>query len=537
MKQKTLFTKLIIFCCFCVFFSNAAFADDRGIRRKKSERRVALVIGNSDYKSSPLKNPANDAADMSAALKQCGFAVTKVINADRRKMRGAIRRFGDDINKGGVAGLFFYAGHGIQVKGENYLVPLDADVSAEDEVEDDCLRVSSVLRKMETAGNRLNIIILDACRDNPFGRSFRSSARGLAKMDAPAGSILAYATAPGSVAADAGGTSARNGLYTSELLKHIRTPGLEIGRLFRKVRADVMKASGKKQVPWESSSLVGDFYFGSPVVADGSAVIQQAAPEPKPKTGSLRVKTSPPGATVWVNGRNRGKSPVRADNLKPGKVRVRAAYEGYREREDVVSVEKGVVTQVNLYLDRIVAAPEPKPVAAPEPEPAVTGDIIRLRSQPRTLSYEDVKKMLVKYNFFDSNSNKSGDFENDFVKSSDGKTVTDRKTGLMWQQSGSDKRMSHNYAQAYVGKLNSRQFAGYSDWRLPTVEELASLLESKEVNGRYIDSVFDEKQYWCWSSDKRSSGSAWSVYFDYGYVGWYDLDDDYYVRGVRSRQY
>ncbi|MDM8522850.1 DUF1566 domain-containing protein [Desulfococcaceae bacterium HSG8] len=165
------------------------------------------------------------------------------------------------------------------------------------------------------------------------------------------------------------------------------------------------------------------------------------------------------------------------------------------------------------------------------------GNIIRLRSQPRTLSDEDVKKMLAKHNFFDSDWNKSGDFENDFVKSSDGKTVTDRRTGLMWQQSGSDDSMTYKNAQAYVRKLNSRQFAGYSDWRLPTVEKLASLLKSKEVNGLYIDPVFDREQFWCWSSDKRSSGSAWGVNFYSGNVSWDYLEYNFYVRGVRSRQY
>ncbi len=224
-----------------------------------TERRIALVIGNGAYKSAPLRNPVNDATEIAIALEKTGFTVMKSINATRKQMRWAIRRFGEEINKGAV-GLFYYAGHGIQVAGENYLVPIGAEVSSEDEVEDECLKVSSVLRKMETAGNRLNIIILDACRDNPFARSFRSSGRGLAKMDAPTGSILAYATAPGSIASDGPG---RNGLYTSALLKHMMAPGLEIGKLFRQARIDVVSASGKKQVPWEASSLMGDFYFNT----------------------------------------------------------------------------------------------------------------------------------------------------------------------------------------------------------------------------------------------------------------------------------
>jgi hypothetical protein len=223
------------------------------------EKLIALVIGNGAYKSSPLANPVNDANDMASILKKCDFTVMKSINATRKEMRRVIRKFGEEINKGAV-GLFYYAGHGIQVDGENYLIPIGAEVYTEAEVEDECLKVSSVLRQMESAGNRLNIIILDACRDNPFGRSFRSSNKGLAKMDAPTGSILAYATAPGSVAADGTG---RNGLYTSMLLKHIMEPNLVIERIFKRVRIDVVSASGKRQTPWESSSLMGDFYFNT----------------------------------------------------------------------------------------------------------------------------------------------------------------------------------------------------------------------------------------------------------------------------------
>jgi uncharacterized caspase-like protein len=239
----------LILVCFLII-PKTAFSSQR--------QRIALVIGNGNYKYNPLVNPVNDANDMAAALKKCNFTVIKTINATRREMRQSIRRFGEAIIESDAVGLFYYSGHAIQVEGENYLVPIGAGVYREDEVEDECLRVSSVLRKMETARNRLNIIVLDACRDNPFGGGFRSSTRGLAKMDAPVGSIFAFSTAPGSVAADGTG---RNGLYTSVLLKHMFTPNLEIGQLFRRVRIEVMAASENKQVPWESSCLTGNFYF------------------------------------------------------------------------------------------------------------------------------------------------------------------------------------------------------------------------------------------------------------------------------------
>ena len=223
------------------------------------QSRIALVIGNSSYKSSPLQNPLNDANDMAVVLRKLGFSVQLKITADQRSMEDSIRTFGKELRSGSI-GLFYYAGHGLQVYGRNYLIPIGADIETEADVKYEAVDAGRVLAQMEEAGNSLNVIILDACRNNPFARSFRSGQKGLAKMDAPVGSILAYSTSPGSVAADGSG---RNGLYTSYILKHMKEPGLKIEDMFKKVRLGVSKESGKKQTPWESSSLMGDFYFAT----------------------------------------------------------------------------------------------------------------------------------------------------------------------------------------------------------------------------------------------------------------------------------
>ncbi len=181
-------------------------------------------------------------------------------------MRQAIRKFGHKIKSGGV-GLFYYAGHGMQVNGTNYLIPVGADIQTEEEVVDEAVDASLILRKMHAAGNPLNIVILDACRDNPFARSFRSTSRGLTRMDVPGGAFVAYATAPGQVAADGSGS---NGIYTKHLLTNISKPGLSIEQVFKKVRIQVMGETADKQVPWDVSSLTGDFYFAGPP-ADGAA--------------------------------------------------------------------------------------------------------------------------------------------------------------------------------------------------------------------------------------------------------------------------
>jgi hypothetical protein len=220
-------------------------------------QRMALVIGNGSYKDSPLTNPVNDAKAIAQALRENGFTVTLRTNADMKEMLASIRDFGDQLRKGGV-GVFYYAGHGMQIKGRNYLIPVATTIAREDEVAYAAVDAQAVLDKMEAAGNGTNIMILDACRNNPFGRSFRGAQQGLAQMDAPVGTLVAFATAPGSVASDGGG---QNGLYTQHLLTAMREPGAKVEDVFKRVRTAVRQDSRGKQVPWESTSLEGDFYF------------------------------------------------------------------------------------------------------------------------------------------------------------------------------------------------------------------------------------------------------------------------------------
>src|SRR5215470_15807860 len=247
----------------CAALAAPAVAQDRVLRltppaaAPAAEQRVALVIGNGQYKDSPLLNPVNDARAIGEALSRAGFRVVQKENIGRAEMQLALRDFGDSLKAGGV-GLFYFAGHGVQVKGRNYLVPVDASIEREDEVAYNSIDAGQVLDKMETANNRLNIVILDACRNNPFARSFRSSSAGLAQMEAPVGTFIAFATAPGSVASDGQGN---NGLYTQHLLRAMLRPGVKIEDVFKDVRAGVRRDSNGKQVPWENTSLEGDFVF------------------------------------------------------------------------------------------------------------------------------------------------------------------------------------------------------------------------------------------------------------------------------------
>lgn len=225
----------------------------------QSEKKLALVIGNGNYPSGPLANPENDARSMTDVLLNLGFRVQAYENLNQGQIKKVIDDFGASL-KGNDVGLFYYAGHGIQAKGYNYLIPVDAQLQTEEQVDYDCVRADRVLALMETSGTKVNIIILDACRNNPFERSWTRSAtgKGLAFMSAPRGTLIAYATAPGSTASDGSGM---NGLYTSALLESIRIPGITIIQMFQNVRNIVSQKSHDQQIPWESTSLTADFYF------------------------------------------------------------------------------------------------------------------------------------------------------------------------------------------------------------------------------------------------------------------------------------
>ena len=226
-----------------------------------AEQRVALVIGNAAYATIPaLTNPANDAALIAATLGDVGFEVVTAPNADRDEMAAAIREFGKRLRAAGpdAVGLFYYAGHGVQANGINYLIPVDAPIGNEADLQTAAVSAQWVLSQMAYAGNALNIVILDACRNNPFAGGFRSLESGLARMDAPSGALVAYAAGPGQTAAD--GTGA-NSPYTAALADAMRTPGLDLESVFKRVRVAVESTTGRAQTPWEESSLTGDFFF------------------------------------------------------------------------------------------------------------------------------------------------------------------------------------------------------------------------------------------------------------------------------------
>jgi len=254
----------------------------------EARTRVALVLGNSNYETARLRNPVNDARLMAETLQGLGFEVIERLDADQKTMKRAIRQFGDALDSAGrdAVGLFYFAGHGIRVSGTNYLVPIGAEIKTERDVDIETISASSVLRTIEFARNNLNIVILDACRNNPYARTFRSSSNGLAEMKAATGTLIAYATAPGQLAIDGLGDHSP---YTSALVRNMSKEGIPVERTFKQVRIAVSQETRGLQIPWESSSLTGEFYFKKKV----------RQPKSQNLVAGLQVKTTPlsPSAT------------------------------------------------------------------------------------------------------------------------------------------------------------------------------------------------------------------------------------------------
>ncbi len=252
-ERHRLMRGLLLHCRFllCLLLSLAALCTPASA----AQQRVALVIGNASYTEKPLRNPVNDAELMQRTLKDQGFDVTLLRDVDRRGMLGGLRDFEAKARNAEVA-LFFFAGHGTQVSGANYLIPLQAQIRAESDVPDEAVDAASVLRRIEDAKARVGLVILDACRDNPYAGATRSSSRGLARMSVPTGSIVAYATAPGDTADDGRGA---NGVYTEQLVRHLSQGGLDLREVFDRTATEVERITNGKQKPREDIGLRGRF--------------------------------------------------------------------------------------------------------------------------------------------------------------------------------------------------------------------------------------------------------------------------------------
>jgi hypothetical protein len=328
-----------------------------------AEGRIALLIGNNNYGSAPLRNAVNDAKDLGDALKELGFKVIVKENATRKDMIDAIREFGAALEGADVA-FFFYAGHAMQFKDRNYLIPTDIAMGSEEDVTFFALDISQVFDRMDKARTRYNFIVLDACRDNPFASSFKVSNAGLAQMSTPSGTLIAYATSPGSVAADGYG---RNGIYTKNILANIRVPDVPVEIMFKRVREGVERETLKRQTPWDSSSLKGDFVFNSTAAAPRPAAAPTAPPAGPSSDVALTIERE-----FWVSVRDSNRpEDIQAylDKYPNGNFSrlARNRMDSMVKPAQVASREQSVMRAAPPVAQ---AASEPKPVPSPPPAQA-----------------------------------------------------------------------------------------------------------------------------------------------------------------------
>ena len=399
--------------------------------------RVALVVGNGDYgpEIGKLKNPGSDATLMAKTLEDLGFEVALVTDADQKAMKRAIREFGQKLRGTGAdgIGLFYYAGHGVQVDGENYLLPIGAEIAAEGDVELEAVSASSILSQMQYAVNAVNLMFLDACRNNPLTRSFRSQTRGLARVDAPRGSFVGYSTAPGDVSVDGDND---NSPYALALVEELTQPGISIEEAHRAVRGKVLAATNQRQTPWDSSSLTGPVVLKQEVALVAPAA--PPAPQPEAQSGGSgqqaellfwdSIKSSDNPATFeaylkqFPNGVFAGLAQAKVDELKAkaGNQPTSAQQQAAAKSEAEAAAWSGIKDSDNpamfeaylkqfpdgMYaglaqarLDELKAQPAETQVAArqiqpaaPEPEPAPQE---AAKAEPAPLEIEDMTGIYV----------------------------------------------------------------------------------------------------------------------------------------------
>ena len=295
------------------------------------QNRKALVWGNADYPVAPLVNPANDARDMIATLTELGFEVTGDLNQARAEMEAQIDAFVESLRHSDVV-LLYFAGHGVQIDGENYLVPVDIGLTDEASVTEGAIPLSSVLERVSSAGVQNSLVIMDACRDNPFVAQSRSLSRGLSAVTAPTGSMVVFATGPGQTASDG---DDGNGLFTKSLLSHIRTQGLEVHNLITRVRADVAEQTDGQQVPFLASSLVDDFYF-----AHSAETLDRRAPTDDEQKFTLAVDAPANDTELFVNGVFRGVAPG-AFRMEAGSHTITLRHPDFDVYEETISADPG----------------------------------------------------------------------------------------------------------------------------------------------------------------------------------------------------
>ncbi|MCK5097148.1 MAG: caspase family protein [Desulfobacteraceae bacterium] len=451
--------------------------------------RIALVIGNSSYQSALLKSPVNDARGMANALSECGFQVILKQNVSNEDMKKAVHIFEMKLREGDTVGLFYFAGHGVQFQGSNFLIPIGSTIKSEGDVEFEAMNAGFIINKMKDAGNDINIVILDACRINPFSRSFKTSTQGLAPMDAPIGAIVAYASAPDSLAVDGEG---KNSPYTKNLIKNIQIPHISIEKVLKRVRIAVASETRNKQVTWESSSLIREFCFISGKqnnFSNISEVEQENLVQQKQKLEKQKLD-------------------LEYKKIEQEKQKISLEQEKLDYEQEQIEAEKKKLIEEKTA--------EEDPFDWPWPN-----------EDDFDWSNENLLGWLNEDHFDSRNTDVSNnDWENNFWDSKEPEIIArdgqyekyknnivyDKKTGLEWFV-GPNKRKNWEKAEAWTTSLRLDD----GGWRLPTADELMGLY-NPWAGARHMTSLLDTKKSTIWAVKEFSifSPIPYSVDFDWG---------------------
>ncbi|MEI7816686.1 MAG: caspase family protein [Desulfuromonadales bacterium] len=484
----------LLSCCLV-----ASAAEDRSLvvykKNVSTERRLALVIGNSSYTDAPLKNPVNDADVMVKALKETGFDVVVRKNADRRAMFSAIKEFGQKLKKSDV-GLFYYAGHGVQVDSSNYLLPVDLRNSELQDAEDlrrDALPLNELMERMRDAGTN-NIVILDACRDNPFMTKFsRSASRGLAKVVTPSSTSILYSTDPGNTASD--GASGDNGVFTKRLVEAIQKEGVELVDVMRDVSSAVSRDTNGSQRPVFDGVMGTKFYFRAmetpppPVPAQISVdtrVVDLRYWESAEKTNSISalrsyLKKFPTGDFADI-------ALEKIQLLEQAKTQSDSAAKADLERRVLEAAEQSRLAKERTEQDRRLQEMEAKIQQSEvrsrqaEERAAKASQAAALEANLKQVQPERQQVTMLP---------KDAQYKTITATKELGKlftatelTMLDNKTGLMWVRNGGlTGKIAINTARQFLDKINMKMYGGFDDWRLPTKKELETLVKYAKDDG------------------------------------------------------
>jgi uncharacterized caspase-like protein len=528
------------------------------------------------YSSGPLKNPVNDATAMSAQLQKLGFTVILKRDANLREMEDALVDFGDRLKQGGGVGLFYYAGHGLQVGGMNYLVPVETRINRESDIKNETLAMEKILREMANTNTGLNIVILDACRDNPYYPGFRNVTRGLSGVsNAPVGMFISYSAWTNRVVKDGDG---ENSPYTRALLENIAKPGLTINKVFMNVRSKLMKETG--QMPWELSSLDRDFFFvtgkekaatardESPVPATSATDdfdqekrnLEAEARRLEEERASLAKKKAQEEKRQKIAEEARRPEEEKASLAKKaqGEKRQKIAEEAGRLAAEQKAGRLGAVPEAGRLAavqgaERLAAVQEEKRLVAEEEAKrlAALQEAGRLAEEEETkrLAAELEAKRLAEEEWEKAKKSttlamakrpsqstaREAARDGRFIAYRDG-TVFDTSTNLMWAAKDNGRDIKWAGAKSYCENYRG---GGYKDWRMPTQDELASLYDKAKTYRSACGDVNLTKliSLTCsapWASETRGPDAA-LFYFLYGSRSWVRQSYDRRARALPVR--